>query len=167
MAMVCLSNLFEEDKNFYGLLEPIKDLKVFVLPGKDFKYLAKDTQNEFFTSFNRAVPICDIFKNWLNSPEWKLNSKGYFINSTGGLYKIKDKLKFLELFKINVSGLLKEFVSKSDLLKIAELVSWEWRRDNMKGIKEFEYFKPRLNSKSYVVNLEKFNIFVKYIIEIE
>jgi hypothetical protein len=169
MAMVHLSNLFEKDKNFYGLLEPIEDKSFVVYPGIHFEFLMGDFKDEFLSSFKEAIKMNDLFNTAINTPEWRLNSEGKFVWFTPGLYKVKGKLIFLDLIEINASGMLKLFIPKEDLLRIAELVSSEWKREeeDNKLSRKFKYFEPMLDSESRVVNVFKFNTFKKKVIEKE
>lgn len=115
MSMVHLENLFEEDKNFYGLLDPNTKVQV-KLHRKDKKYLSKIAKGIFNETIkHKTFTIKELFKiDMINAPEWTLKSTGclaqyHMVQSEdGGLetifpfqIDITHWLKTLELDKLN------------------------------------------------------------------
>lgn len=129
MAMVCLSDLFAKDKNFYGLLDENITVKV-TLSEKFKKYFPKEFFEEFEKYSGKEFKIKDLFEDsFINEPEWLLNEHGKLYNFSGGLYEIEGELVFAEFFEIDICHWLKT-LDKETLHKIADYTFYKWEGGN-------------------------------------
>jgi hypothetical protein len=157
MSMVFLHCLFEEDKNFHGLLNPLLNKKVTIEVG-DCEYINEKFLKEFEKDYPEPVILKDLFKDPnIDYYEWHLDNNGILKQTIAAT--IGGEFKILNLFKIDIKQLMLDNISKNDLLKIGELVCWKWfiEDDSPEDFYKFKY--SHHLSSSHVVDKKKFDQF--------
>lgn len=169
MAMVCLSNLLEKDKNFYGLLKGIEKeiVEIELMAPKELFYPSGLKYLEE-TYLGKEVEISTLLEDpKINCPEWCLRSTGHFANHAGVSEIAKpDGSKewgILWVLRINVMPWLRK-QNKKRLLAIADCAFNGWRREKEPHIALTHH--PRFKKDAFVRNdrtrlVDQVNEFIK------
>jgi len=173
MSWVCLKNLFENDKNFYGLLDP--DVIVTVERGKHFEHLKH--KNEFNEQLiGKQFKIRDLFgiSNDNDNDYTKIGSPEWYMNVEGKLYNFDFPTQFTKngpceipvFFVLDLTDWLKK-QNKKKLRYIAECICHRHvSKDSEKIPKQLQFtFKPMIDeSKKYIrgyIDVKRYNTFAK------
>lgn len=142
MACVHLSNLFEEDKNFYGLLKGLEEFPTKISMGTHPITEKKiELTEEGMKTFDylQSKPIKKIFKTEFNYPEWFFKGSGYIINGDLYTFTLKDKsfkIEWMTLYYIDVREWLKQ-QNKDKLKAIADKIFFRREDNRQEKIKDF------------------------------
>jgi hypothetical protein len=170
MAWVSLKNLFENDKNYHGLLSSLleSDDKFIIEAGSLLvdhpDVINKEALKAYYEPlFKNASSIKELIDNEvINTPEWTLNGKGELVHYAGGLMDIKGELVWPQLLKISIVPWLKK-QPKELVEKIAEInaMGWKGRANRPKPITHNSE-NERLSDKE--VDLDKYESFLALVV---
>ena len=162
MAWVQLKNLFEDDKNLYGLLD--KDIKGTLVLSDLLVKLGNDTFLKDFNAkyANREVCVSELMNDKdINGPEWCLNKEGQLRNYQGSLVEIDGELVFPTLMTMDIlPWLRKQSVDK--LGAIADCICTNWDTHIKEGNKAPAIYHPKFNELgNRVRNISEYRSFME------
>ncbi len=125
MAWVNLCNLFEDDKNFYGLLNDALELNVNVKLGEKVASRLKEGSVEVIGELD-GKRLKDILKSEIGGPEWTLNREGKLMNFE--FFELDGKMGFHDIVEIDISEWLAT-LPEGKLKAIADCGFTDWIRE--------------------------------------
>ena len=125
MAWVNLFNLFEDDKNFYGLLDGALETNVEVVITEFGKSVAKDSASGVIKKLS-GKKLEDIIKSDISEPEWHLTRQGKL--ALYGMFQVGNSCLVKDIIEVDISNWLSS-LSKDKLQAIADCAFSGWKRD--------------------------------------
>jgi hypothetical protein len=156
VSFVHLHNLFEDDKNYYGLLD--SSITVTVEEGEHYNLLTSSAKKEFLKYMHRPIVLKELFGTIVDAPEWTLNNKGE-LECFDWPVILPDKRMIIPKFFI-IS--IEEWLSKQSqevLLQIAEHSFGTWGDGRAKRTAKFRFIKQ--DREDRVLDLDRAEPFFK------
>jgi len=123
MAWANLYNLFEDDKNFYGLLSGALETNVEVTITEFGKVVVTESANDIVQILN-GKKLKDIIRSEISEPEWRLTRQGKL--ALHNMFTINDKYFDQSVIEIDISNWLSS-LSKDELQVIADCTFIVWK----------------------------------------
>lgn len=154
MAWVNLFNLFESDKNFYGLLDGALETNVKVTITEFGKSVVTAAAAGIVEKLN-GKKLKDIITSKIGAPEWCLTKQGKL--ALYGVFSTDNECSVANIIEIDISDWLSS-LSKDELQSIADCTFTEWIRDGKvtdheRLVKHPEWNKDKFWKKSIKRNL--------------
>ena len=125
MAWVNLFNLFEKDKNFYGLLDGALDLSANIIIPEFARSLLVESAPELVSELN-GKPLREIIRSPISAPEWRLNPEGKLVNY--GVFHCENECKVENILEIDILDWLVT-LPDGQLRAIADCTFISWRKE--------------------------------------
>ena len=125
MAWVNLFNLFEADKNFYGLLDGALETNVEVTLTEFSKSVMVEGASDIIEKLS-GKKLKNIIRTDISGPEWRLTTQGKL--ALYGMFSVNNEPSFEDVVEIDISDWLSS-LSKDELQAIADCTFIEWKSD--------------------------------------